>query len=140
MTDCVVTLIDSRYSAPTPPAGYFRWLTSVVLRSAMENAGTTVCAPASEFEVELPTRSLRQVLRELHAAGATVRPPTTDQLVCRVTGVIAAEQIRGFEQRLPGLTHGEGIVFSHPGGYQPVEGRPPRRRVSSTGTRAGPAG
>ncbi len=129
VTDCVVTLTQSRYCAPTPPAGYFRWLTSVVLRAALRDAGTTVCAPASEFEVEIPAASIRQVLSELHAAGATLQPPVMGQTRCRVTGIIATEQVQDFEQRLPGLTQGEGIFFSLPAGYQPVPGRPPTRVV-----------
>jgi ribosomal protection tetracycline resistance protein len=136
VTDCVVTLTQSRYSAPTPPAGYFRWLTSVVLREALQSAGTTVCAPASEFEVEIPAGSIRQVLHELRAAGATPQPPVMGQTRCRVTGIIATEQVQGFEQRLPGLTQGEGIFFSQPAGYEPVQGPPPARSGGSAGRAA----
>jgi ribosomal protection tetracycline resistance protein len=136
VTDCVVTLTHSRYSAPTPPAGYFRWLTSVVLRGALQSAGTTVCAPASEFEVEIPAGSIRQVLHELRAAGATPQPPVMGQTRCRVTGIIATEQVQGFEQRLPGLTQGEGIFFSQPAGYEPVQGPPPARSGGSAGRAA----
>jgi ribosomal protection tetracycline resistance protein len=57
VADCTVTLTQSRFCAPTPPAGYFRWLTSVVLRQALAKAGTRVCAPMSEFEVEIPPPS-----------------------------------------------------------------------------------
>ena len=127
VTDCVVTLTQSRYHAPTPPAGYFRWLTSVVLRAALQRAGTTVCAPASEFEAEIPAGSLSQVLHELQAAGATLQPPVMGQTRCRVTGTIATAQVQDFEQRLPGLTQGEGIFFSQPAGYEPVQGPPPAR-------------
>ncbi len=127
VTDCVVTLIQSRYCAPTPPAGYFRWLTSVVLREALQVAGTTVCAPVSEFEVEMPAGSLRRVLQQLHAAGATPQPPDMRTTRCRVTGSIPTDQVHPFEQRLPGLTQGEGIFFFRPAGYQPVQHPPPRR-------------
>jgi ribosomal protection tetracycline resistance protein len=136
VTDCVVTLTQSRYSAPTPPAGYFRWLTSVVLREALQVAGTTVCAPASEFEVEIPAGSISQVLRELQAAGAALQPPVMGQTRCRVTGVIATEQVQGFEQRLPSLTQGEGIFFSQPAGYEPVQGPPPTRAGGDPGRAA----
>jgi ribosomal protection tetracycline resistance protein len=136
VTDCVVTLTQSRYCAPTPPAGYFRWLTSVVLREALRIAGTTVCAPSSEFEVEIPAASISQVLHELQAAGATLQPPVIGQTRCRITGAIATEQVQGFEQRLPGLTQGEGVFFSLPAGYEPVQGSPPARAGGGTGRAA----
>ncbi len=136
VTDCVVTLTQSRYHAPTPPAGYFRWLTSVVLRGALRRAGTTVCAPVSEFEAGIPVGSISQVLQKLHAAGATPEPPEVRTTRCRITGTIPTAQVETFEQRLPGLTQGEGFFFSRPAGYEPVQGPPPVRAVSGDGTAA----
>ena len=133
VTDCVVTLTQSRYCAPTPPAGYFRWLTSVVLRAALDHAGTTVCAPVSEFELELPAGSISQVLSTLHAAGATPGPPEMRTSRCRITGAIPTDRVHAFEQRLPGLTHGEGFLFSRPAGYEPVQGHPPARTSGGAG-------
>ncbi|MDQ3165676.1 MAG: TetM/TetW/TetO/TetS family tetracycline resistance ribosomal protection protein [Actinomycetota bacterium] len=127
VTDCVVTLTQSRYCAPTPPAGDFRRLTAIVLRDALRGSGTTVCAPLSEFEVEIPAGSLSQVLQKLHAAGATPEPPEMRPTRCRITGVIRTDQVHSFEQRLPGLTQGEGFFFSRPAGYEPVQGAPPAR-------------
>jgi ribosomal protection tetracycline resistance protein len=95
-----------------------------------------VCAPASEFEVEIPARSISQVLHELQAAGATLQPPVTGETRCRVMGIIATEQVQGFEQRLPGLTQGEGIFFSQPAGCEPVQGPPPARALSGAGRTA----
>ncbi len=134
VTDCVVTLTQSRYSAPTPPAGYFRWLTSVVLRAALQGAGTTVCAPVSEFELEIPAESISQVLQKLHAAGATPEPPTMQATRCRITGAIPSNRVHGFEQRLPGLTQGEGFLICRPAGYEPVQGPSPARAVSGRPT------
>ena len=133
VTDCVVTLTQSRYCAPTPPAGYFRWLTSVVLREALTKAGTIVCAPVSEFEVEIPAAALSQVLQKLHAVGATPEPPQLRTTRCRITGAIPTDQVHTFEQRLPGLTQGEGFFFSRPAGYEPVQGPPTARAVNIGG-------
>jgi hypothetical protein len=36
--------------------------------------------------------------------------------------------VHGFESRLPHLTSGEGVFFSEPAGYEPVQGSPPVRR------------
>lgn len=132
VTDLVVTLTQSRYSAPTPPAGYFRWLTSVVFREALQDAGTTVCAPVSNFEVEIPARSISQVLQKLLAAGATPGPPEMRATRCRIIGNIPTDKVHPFEQRLPGLTMGEGFLIVLPAGYEPVSGPPPIRAARST--------
>jgi ribosomal protection tetracycline resistance protein len=130
VTDCLVTLTNSRYRAPTPPAGYFRWLTSVVVRAALEAAGTTVCAPMSQFEVEVPPGSISRVLQKVHAAGATPASPEMVRGRCRITGTMPTDSVYTLEQQLPGITQGEGVLFSEPAGYEPVPGPPP--------TRAGP--
>ena len=134
VTDCVVTLIQSRYHAPTPPAGYFRSLTSLVLRAALGRAGTTVCAPVSEFEAEFPAAALNQVLQMLHTAGATPGPVEMRTTRCRLTGAIPTDRVHTFEQRLPDVTQGEGFFFSRPAGFEPVLGPPPARASSGAGT------
>jgi ribosomal protection tetracycline resistance protein len=128
VTDCRVTLIASRFSAPTPPAGYFRWLTTVVLATALERAGTSVCAPVSDFEVDIPADTTSAVLQRLLAAGATPRPPELRTTRCRITGTVPTDQVHAIEQRLADLTRGEGSFFASPAGYEPVQGAPPSRR------------
>ena len=71
VVDWVVTLTDARFSAPTPPAGYYRDLTERALRRALREAGTCECEPVSAFEVEVPEESFTAVLHVLTAAGAT---------------------------------------------------------------------
>jgi ribosomal protection tetracycline resistance protein len=63
VVDWVVTLTDARFSAPTPPAGYFRELTELALGRAVGLAGTRACEPISAFEVEVPEESYAAVLR-----------------------------------------------------------------------------
>jgi large subunit ribosomal protein L23 len=46
--------VHSRFHAPTPPAGEFRRLTTTTFRRALQQAGTTVCAPVSRFELGMP--------------------------------------------------------------------------------------
>jgi ribosomal protection tetracycline resistance protein len=128
VTDCVVTLTQSRYSAPTPPAGYFRSLTATVVRRALAIGGTTVCAPISSFELEIPSATVSPVLQRLHATGAIPAPLEMRASRCRITGTIPTEQVHGFESRLPHLTSGEGVLFTEPAGYEPVQGTPPVRR------------
>ncbi len=139
VTDCVVTLTQSRYHAPTPPAGYFRSLTAIVLREALRRAGTVVCAPVSEFELDVPNGSISKVLQMLHAAGAIPEPLEMRTTRCRIPGTIPTEQVHSFEQRLPGLTQGEGYFSSRPLGYEPVHGSPPTRVSRSDRSSTRPA-
>lgn len=129
VTDCVVTLTHSGYWAPVSAAGDFRRLTALVLRDALQDAGTRVCAPVSEFEVDFPAAMISQVLHRLHAAGATPGPPVLGTTRCRVTGTMPTAQVHAFEQRLPTVTSGEGALFSRPAGYEPIQGEPPVRRT-----------
>ena len=80
-----------------------------------------LCAPVSEFETEVPDGSISVVLQKLHAHRATPEAPVVTGTRCRITGVIPTEEIDEFEQRLPGLTGGEGVFFS----VQPVTSPPP---------------
>jgi ribosomal protection tetracycline resistance protein len=127
VTDCVVTLVHGRFSAPTPSAGEYRRMTQTTFDEALRNAGTIVCAPYSRFELELPVDMLTAVLAKLTTAGATPDPPELGTTRCRVTGRIPTEVIDAFEQRLPGMTSGRGVFFSEPDGYEPVRGAPPTR-------------
>jgi ribosomal protection tetracycline resistance protein len=122
-------LTHSGYWAPVSSAGDFRRLTAVVLRDALRDAGTTVCAPVSEFEVDFPAALISQVLRRLHAAGATPGPPELGTSRCHITGTMPTEQVHDFEQRLPAVTSGEGAFFSRPAGYEPIPGPPPVRHT-----------
>ncbi|MEP6851296.1 MAG: translation factor GTPase family protein, partial [bacterium] len=68
VTDCVVTLIHGRYHAATPSAGEYRRLSALAFARALAHAGTTVCAPVSRFELELPSDALTSVLATLVSA------------------------------------------------------------------------
>jgi ribosomal protection tetracycline resistance protein len=127
VTDCAVSVVHSRFSAPTPSAGEFRRLTTAAFRQALRRSGTTVCAPWSRFDVEIPTDALTGVLAKLVAAGATPEPAELGPTRCRVVGTMPTEAVDEFEQRLPGMTSGQGAFLSEPAGYVPVHGPPPSR-------------
>jgi ribosomal protection tetracycline resistance protein len=120
--------VHGRFSAPTPSAGEFRRLTSKALRDAMLAAGTTVCAPVSRIDLEVPIEALTSVLARLVSVGATPEPAVVDPVRARISGRMPTEEVDLFEQRLPGMTGGRGVFFSEPGGYEPVRGVPPTRR------------
>ena len=128
VVDWVVTLTDARFSAPTPPAGYYRELTTRTLGEALERAGTYVCEPVSTFEIEAPADAVSQVLQLLLAARGTPDQPGFGGRRCRITGRIPADQVHGLERRLPELTQGQGFIVAQPDGYEPVVGAQPTRR------------
>ena len=43
------------------------------------------------------------------------------------SAVLPVARVRSLQHQLPGLSMGEGILESRPGGYQPVGGDPPKR-------------
>ena len=120
VVDWVVTLTNARFSAPIPPAGYYRDLTETALRRALREAGTCECEPVSAFEVEVPEASFTAVLHVLTAAGATPDLPVFAGGRCTVTGRIPTRSVHGVERGLPELTGGRGFLVSEPAGYVPI--------------------
>jgi ribosomal protection tetracycline resistance protein len=137
VTDCIVSLIRGRYHAPTPSAGDYRRLTAAVFGQALRKAGTTVCAPVSQFELDAPSESLTSALGKLVAVGAIPAPAVVDSTRCRITGTMPTAAVDEFEQRVPSVTAGRGVFFSEPAGYLPVQGAAPTRTVSTGQTRHG---
>ncbi|MGW3006856.1 GTP-binding protein [Streptomyces sp. NPDC001155] len=130
--DCTVTMTHSGYSPRQSHAhqgfdksmsstGYdFRGLTPLVLTEALRRAGTLVHEPLHRFRLEAPADTLGALLPVLARLGAV--PETTGALgaACVLEGTVPAARVHELEQRLPGLTRGEGeleTAFDH---YAPV--------------------
>lgn len=139
VTDCVVTMTHSGYSARQSHAhavfdksmsstsGDFRNLTPLVLMTALRRAGTRVLEPMHRFRLEIPAGLLGTVLPALTAMRAVPRRtvPHGDGYV--VEGDLHAARVHGLEQQLPSLTSGEGVLetaFDH---YEEVHGPVPER-------------
>ncbi|EST35893.1 elongation factor G [Streptomyces roseochromogenus] len=138
--DCAVTMTHSGYSPRQSHAhqgfdksmsstGYdFRGLTPLVLTEALRRAGTLVHEPLHRFRLEGPADTLGALLPVLARLGAV--PETTGALgaACVLEGTVPAARVHELEQRLPGLTRGEGeleTAFDH---YAPVtRGTVPQR-------------
>ncbi|WP_330309336.1 MULTISPECIES: tetracycline resistance ribosomal protection protein Otr(A) [unclassified Streptomyces] len=120
VTDYRVTLIRSGFAAPLSTAADFRGLTPIVLRRALERAGTRVYEPYHAFEVELPLDALAPVTAQLASCGAEFKETTGGRTAWLVTGELPARQVRDVELRLPGLTRGEGVWWSRVSGDRPV--------------------
>ncbi|MFI7125181.1 GTP-binding protein [Nonomuraea sp. NPDC050153] len=138
--DCVVTLTHSGYWARqshmgggfdksmSSTAGDFRNLTPLILMTALKRAGTRVLEPAHRFRLELPADTLGSVLPALARLGAVPRTRTPGPAgEVEVEGEIPAASVHELEQRLPGLTRGEGVLECAFDRYQPVRGQVPER-------------
>ena len=131
VTDCVVTVTDCGYAAPiTSPADYRR-LTQLVLATALERAGTWVCEPLSDS----PWRCRRRPRRACwpRSGGSVAGSPGqfSSNGLTRASAVLPVARVRTLQHQMPGLSMGEGILESRPGGYQPIGSDPPRRERST---------
>ncbi|RMB86065.1 translation factor GTPase family protein [Streptomyces shenzhenensis] len=132
VTDCAVTMTHSGYSPRQSHAhqGFdksmsstgadFRGLAPLVLIEALRRAGTQVYEPMHRFRVEAPADTLGALLPVLARLAAVPQSTGTHGSVCVLEGAVPAARVHGLEQRLPGLTRGEGeleTAFDH---YAPV--------------------
>ncbi|KUN79457.1 GTP-binding protein [Streptomyces bungoensis] len=130
--DCTVTMTHSGYSPRQSHAhqrfdksmsstGHdFRGLTPLVLTEALRRAGTRVHEPVHRFRVEAPADTLGVLLPVLTRLGAVPAATEARGPACVLEGAVPAARIHELEQRLPGLTRGEGeleTAFDH---YAPV--------------------
>lgn len=116
VTDYRVTLVRSGFAGPLSTAADFRGLTPIVLRRALERAGTRLFEPYHAFEAEVPLDALATVTGQLAACGAEFTGTTGGATAWVITGELPARRVREIELRLPGLTHGEGVWWSRPSG------------------------
>jgi ribosomal protection tetracycline resistance protein len=132
VTDCVVTMTRCGYSPRQSHAhqGFdksmsstgadFRGLTPLVLVGALRRAGTRVHEPMHRFRLEAPADTLGALLPVLAALRAVPRTTGTRGDTGVLEGVVPAERVHELEQRLPGLTRGEGELESAFDHYAPV--------------------
>ncbi len=131
VTDCRVTITDCGYGSPETSASDFRRLTQLVLAQALERAGTWVCEPMANLSLEMPSSTAQAVLGTLGRLGGRVTGQFSANGVTRASAVMAVDRVRTIQHQLPGLSMGEGILETRPGGYQPIGSDPPRRERSS---------
>jgi ribosomal protection tetracycline resistance protein len=130
VTDCAVSLIQSGFSSPVSVAADFRGRTPLVLMRALLAAGTQVCEPCHEFEVEIPGAALTGVLGQLAGLGAEIAGSAEAGDSWLVSGQLPARLVPEFTRALPGLSGGEGSWWSRPAGDRPVRGPAPVRERS----------
>ncbi|MGC5036585.1 GTP-binding protein [Streptomyces sp. DT190] len=138
--DCTVTMTHSGYSPRQSHAhqGFdksmsstgadFRGVTPLVLVEALRRAGTRVHEPLHRFRVEAPADTLGALLPVLAGLGAVPEATHHRDELCVLHGTVPAARVHALEQRLPGLTRGEGELESSFAHYAPVtHGTPPAR-------------
>ncbi len=132
VTDCRVTMTDCGYSAPGSTAADFRRLTQLALTTALDRAGTWVCEPLADVSLEVPTGTSPGVLAVVGRLGGRVTGQFSGGGLTRASAVMPLAQLRTLQHQLPGLSMGEGILESRPGGYQPIgSDHPPTRPRSA---------
>ena len=129
VTDCRVTITDCGYASPVTSAADYRRLTALVLAQAIERSGTWVCEPLSDLTLEMPAETAPGVVTVLGRLGGRVRGQFSANGLSHVSAVLPVARVRSLQHQLPGLSLGEGIMESRLGGYQPVGGDNPPRRV-----------
>ncbi|MBT2408580.1 MULTISPECIES: translation factor GTPase family protein [unclassified Streptomyces] len=130
--DILVTLTRTGYASPVSAAGDFRKVTPLVLMDALKQAGTQVFEPVNRFELEVPAENISTALLNLVECGATPETTKAYGSTCLVDGTIPARTVQEFEQRLPGLSQGEGILSTRLDSFQPAPGPAPARRRTDT--------
>ncbi|HEX5498176.1 MAG TPA: hypothetical protein VFX03_03075, partial [Thermomicrobiales bacterium] len=72
VVDCAIELTQAGFSSPVSTAADFRKLTPLVLMRAIDQAGTTVCEPVEELELDIPEDTFGSVCGALIQARATI--------------------------------------------------------------------
>jgi ribosomal protection tetracycline resistance protein len=137
--DCTVTLTHTGYWArqgkrgqtfdpnKSSQAGDFRCLTPLVLMEALVQAGTRVYEPMHRFRIDLPGDTLGAVQLVLLRMGASGVEGTSGSSVSTVEGLIPAAKVHDLQQRLAGLTRGEGVLDTSFDHHRLVRGDTPSR-------------
>jgi ribosomal protection tetracycline resistance protein len=137
VTDCVVTMTQCAYAIPDGPPSRrgrststdFRKLTPLVLKQALEDAGTVVCEPMVRATLELPADTIGAVVPALAKLGSAVETSSLRGDLALVETLVPAARVNDVQRALPGLSRGEGVLESTFAGYRPVVGEQPTRRT-----------
>lgn len=128
--DAEVVVTATAYNSVGTTAGHFRQLTPLVLFAALAEAGTTVCEPMSRFDLTAPAAAISALIRALAEAEAGIGAPEVGTGSLRLVGELPTERVHGLTQLLPGLTSGQGLLSTTPGGFRPLRhARPARART-----------
>jgi ribosomal protection tetracycline resistance protein len=126
ITVAMTHVIRYRHFGSSTPADH-RHLTPLALMQAIKRAGTVVCEPIDRFVLTAPERCLAGLLPELARLEAEMQGQASDGRLASLEGEIAVRHVHALQQRLPGLTQGEGGLETAFSRHRPVKGDPPVR-------------
>ncbi|MEV1009992.1 translation factor GTPase family protein [Streptomyces sp. NPDC049881] len=127
VTDCVLTVHRVGQHSPNTTAADFRKVTPMVVLRALEEAGTRVFEPCQAVELEVPEDTVGDVVGLLAGLGAAVGGSEPRGGTWTVEAELPLGPLQRLVAALPGLTRGEGALWTRPGTDRPVRGVPPRR-------------
>jgi ribosomal protection tetracycline resistance protein len=130
VTDCLVTMFDSGYRRTGSTMSDFKKLTAVVLDRALREAGVVVCEPLTSLRIEAPVDAGKGITGVILNVGGRILGQHSSGAKTTIVAFVQAGRVHEVQNRIPGLTGGEGIVESQFAGFHPVTVDPPpvRRR------------
>jgi ribosomal protection tetracycline resistance protein len=128
LTDCVVTLYDCGYRRTGSSTSDFRKLTPLVLAAAVQQAGVVVCEPMTALRIEAPVESGRGIAGVILGANGRILGQHSAGERTTIAALVQAGRVHEVQNRIPGLTGGEGVFEASFAGYHPVTSDPPPRR------------
>ncbi len=123
VTDCVITIVRFGYLQPMSVAADFRQVARLVLYEALDRAGTRLFEPCQRIEVQAPADAVGGVLAKLSALEAEVAEVAETpgpEPFWTVHAVVPVRTMQELTLAVPGLSRGEGVVFTRPGPDRPV--------------------
>jgi ribosomal protection tetracycline resistance protein len=128
LTDCLVTLFDCGYRRTGSSTSDFRRLTPLVLADAIRQTDVVVCEPMTSVRVEAPAESARGVAGVIVSAGGRILGQHSEGGRSTIVAFVQAGRVHEVQNRIPGLTGGEGVFETSFAGYYPVTSDPPPNR------------
>ena len=128
LTDCVVTLFDCGYRRTGSSTSDYRKLTPLVLAAAVKEAGVVVCEPMTALRIEAPVESGRGIAGVVLGASGRILGQHSAGERTTIVALVQAGRVHEVQNRVPGLTGGEGVFEASFGGYHPVTSDPPPHR------------
>jgi ribosomal protection tetracycline resistance protein len=124
-------MFDSGYRRTGSTMSDFRRLTPIVLAEAIRLAGVVVCEPMTSVRVDGPAESGRGIAGVIVSAGGRILGQHSEGGRTTIVALVQAGRVHEVQNRIPGLTGGEGVFETTFAGYHPVIADPPpsRRRT-----------
>ncbi|HET7182744.1 MAG TPA: hypothetical protein VFI15_10970, partial [Candidatus Limnocylindrales bacterium] len=111
-TDCLVTMFDSGYRRSGSTMSDFKKLTAVLIDRGLREAGVVVCEPMTSLRIEAPVESGKGITGVILGAGGRILGQHSGAAKTTIVAFVQAGRVHEVQNRIPGLTGGEGIVES----------------------------